>query len=726
MEISRRESYRILEVSEGSSKDEIRSAYKRQALKWHPDKHQNSPEATKKFQQISSAYERLMKPEAIEVSLTMEQMFDLFAHVFCGNRGFSNGFYSFADDTDSDSSTDFSYRPNAFRDNKSSREKDNSSPPPVTEAERRQAELRKEEEKLKKQKEKRRERKKRRKAKKKQEKEVRYGGGDNKKKGKKEVVPESSEEEEEEEEEEIITNKENIQANSLNGDSTASSPIDKSSKAQAVNGERSADDHSQTNINSHFESNSNHRKEVHDGHQQGEGDGRGREGVVEGGGGDGAKQTEGRKTQTKTKKAAGNPNIHNPGMSDSESDEETQGLDMNSAFFARAASGVAKKQTPAPASKTKKKGKGRKEESESIEDMDPQTLESRKLAVKGNEMASEGNYHAAIKFFSKAIDLNPLDFRFFGNRSFCYDHLQMYDHALSDADQAILLDKTWPKGHYRKGRALSGLKLYTNAEASFEHVLKLDKNCAEAIQELRTVRVYRLMEMGFGAQQSEAAILQFDTVQAALENLLAQGDLPVNGEMDEVYVSDEEDYITQTIQESKLDSRNPENLKSLWIGNLQPTVTEKELKDLFKPFGEVSSMRRMPEKFCAFVNYKDPRMASRAMDKLQGRELHGKQLLIKFPDNPIEQQTAPVNDHQEYVDMRYKNLILRKPQAQMSASKVNNNNVNKKTKQQIDPAFKMSGPVNGDECYFWRTTGCWYAERCRYKHLPESKGIDRK
>ena len=39
---------------------------------------------------------------------------------------------------------------------------------------------------------------------------------------------------------------------------------------------------------------------------------------------------------------------------------------------------------------------------------------------------------------------------------------------------------------------------------------------------------------------------------------------------------------------------------------------------------------------------------------------------------------------------------------------------------------KVSGPVNGDECYFWRTTGCLYGKNCRWKHLPESKGRDRK
>ena len=42
------------------------------------------------------------------------------------------------------------------------------------------------------------------------------------------------------------------------------------------------------------------------------------------------------------------------------------------------------------------------------------------------------------------------------------------------------------------------------------------------------------------------------------------------------------------------------------------------------------------------------------------------------------------------------------------------------------PASKLSGPVNGDECYFWRTTGCYFADKCRFRHVPESKGVDLK
>lgn len=39
---------------------------------------------------------------------------------------------------------------------------------------------------------------------------------------------------------------------------------------------------------------------------------------------------------------------------------------------------------------------------------------------------------------------------------------------------------------------------------------------------------------------------------------------------------------------------------------------------------------------------------------------------------------------------------------------------------------RQCGPVNGDQCYFWRTTGCHFGDKCRYKHIPDQKGKDRK
>ncbi|KAK9496324.1 hypothetical protein O3M35_013350 [Rhynocoris fuscipes] len=52
--------YKILEVNKGASNSDIKKAYRRLALKWHPDKNpDNADEANKRFKEISEAYEVL-------------------------------------------------------------------------------------------------------------------------------------------------------------------------------------------------------------------------------------------------------------------------------------------------------------------------------------------------------------------------------------------------------------------------------------------------------------------------------------------------------------------------------------------------------------------------------------------------------------------------------------------------------------------------------------------
>lgn len=59
----KRDYYEILGVSRNASQDEIRQAYRKLAIKYHPDKNPGSKEAEEKFKEVTEAYEILSNPE---------------------------------------------------------------------------------------------------------------------------------------------------------------------------------------------------------------------------------------------------------------------------------------------------------------------------------------------------------------------------------------------------------------------------------------------------------------------------------------------------------------------------------------------------------------------------------------------------------------------------------------------------------------------------------------
>ena len=57
--MSKRDYYDILEVSRNASADELKKAFKKKAMKYHPDRNPDNPEAAKKFKEAAEAYDVL-------------------------------------------------------------------------------------------------------------------------------------------------------------------------------------------------------------------------------------------------------------------------------------------------------------------------------------------------------------------------------------------------------------------------------------------------------------------------------------------------------------------------------------------------------------------------------------------------------------------------------------------------------------------------------------------
>ncbi len=85
--------YKVLGVEKGASEDEMKKAYRKLAMKYHPDKNPGDKESERKFKELSAAYDVLKDPEK-------RAMYDRYGEAGVnqgmGGGGFGGGGFDFA------------------------------------------------------------------------------------------------------------------------------------------------------------------------------------------------------------------------------------------------------------------------------------------------------------------------------------------------------------------------------------------------------------------------------------------------------------------------------------------------------------------------------------------------------------------------------------------------------------------------------------------------------
>ena len=111
--MAKRDYYEVLGVSKNASDDEIKKAYKKMAIKYHPDRNPDDKEAEAKFKEAAEAYDVLRDPqkrarydqfgpEGVNGAggfggggMNMDDIFSMFGDIFGGHGGGFGGFGGF-------------------------------------------------------------------------------------------------------------------------------------------------------------------------------------------------------------------------------------------------------------------------------------------------------------------------------------------------------------------------------------------------------------------------------------------------------------------------------------------------------------------------------------------------------------------------------------------------------------------------------------------------------
>eukprot|EP00037_Helgoeca_nana_P027470 m.314662 g.314662 ORF g.314662 m.314662 type:complete len:235 (+) comp27505_c2_seq2:108-812(+) len=99
-------------------------------------------------------------------------------------------------------------------------------------------------------------------------------------------------------------------------------------------------------------------------------------------------------------------------------------------------------------------------------------LRAKEYKADGNKAFVAGRYADAAKAYTIAMQLNPEEKSFYGNRSAAWSKLAQFEKALIDANKAVAFAPDNPKALLRRAVALVGLKMWVAAREDYVSIRK--------------------------------------------------------------------------------------------------------------------------------------------------------------------------------------------------------------------------------------------------------------
>ncbi|NXJ87090.1 PPP5 phosphatase, partial [Trogon melanurus] len=120
------------------------------------------------------------------------------------------------------------------------------------------------------------------------------------------------------------------------------------------------------------------------------------------------------------------------------------------------------------------------------------------------------DYENAVKYYSSAIELNPANAIYYGNRSLAYLRTECYGYALADATRAVELDKKYVKGYYRRAASNMALGKFKAALRDYETVVKVrpnDKDAKLKYQECHKIVKQKAFERAIASDEHKRSVV---------------------------------------------------------------------------------------------------------------------------------------------------------------------------------------------------------------------------